>query len=58
MFGEEPSPVCIADRVHDVQLGDAADTGNVASTSVTGGEALLQASGLASGVSGLNSGGM
>jgi E3 ubiquitin-protein ligase TRIP12 len=38
MFGEDPVPLCKADRVHDVQLGDGADSGALASTS----EVLLQ----------------
>ncbi|KAJ7196000.1 hypothetical protein O6H91_Y509500 [Diphasiastrum complanatum] len=33
VFGEEPAEVCIGERVHDVQLGDAVEVGGVASTS-------------------------
>ncbi|XP_024534679.1 E3 ubiquitin-protein ligase UPL3 [Selaginella moellendorffii] len=35
LFGEEPAEVCVGDRVHDVQLGDSADAGAVATSATT-----------------------
>lgn len=56
VFGEEPTPVCVGERVHDVRLGDSADVGNGASTSATTGESPSQPSGFSSGVAGIHLG--
>ncbi|BBM99900.1 E3 ubiquitin-protein ligase TRIP12 [Marchantia polymorpha subsp. ruderalis] len=56
VFGEEPAPVCIGERVHDVQLGDSVD-GATASTSTPSTEVASQSSGFSAGLAGISVGG-
>ncbi|KAL3701580.1 hypothetical protein R1sor_019602 [Riccia sorocarpa] len=55
VFGEEPAPVCLGERVHDVQLGDSVE-GAAASTSTPSTEAANQSSGLNTGLAGVSAG--
>ncbi|KAJ7561778.1 hypothetical protein O6H91_03G040800 [Diphasiastrum complanatum] len=57
VFGEEPAEVCIGERVHDVQLGDAVEVGAVASTSAATSETPTQPSLFCAGLAGVNLGG-
>ncbi|KAL2649350.1 hypothetical protein R1flu_017478 [Riccia fluitans] len=53
VFGEEPAPVCLGERVHDVQLGDSVE-GPTASTSSPSTEAANQSSGANTGLAGIS----